>query len=48
MAGQITIQSPTRNNVRFIITWDNGSAGVYTGSVDEKAARPPDASADLR
>ncbi len=35
MNGQVTVQSSTRNNVSFTIAWDNGSGGIYTGSVDE-------------
>ena len=35
MHGQVTIQNLTRSDMRFLITWDNGSAGIYTGSVDE-------------
>jgi hypothetical protein len=35
MEGQVTIDSMTPDNVKFIISWDNGSAGVYTGAIDD-------------
>jgi hypothetical protein len=33
--GEVTFLSKTRNDYRFIITWDNNSAGTYAGYVDQ-------------
>jgi hypothetical protein len=33
-ARSIRFDSVTRDFVKFVITWDNGSGGVYTGSID--------------
>jgi hypothetical protein len=35
MEGNVTIDSMTPDNVKFTITWDNGSAGIYTGAIDD-------------
>lgn len=33
--GEVTFLSKTRADYRFIITWDNDSAGTYAGYVDQ-------------
>jgi hypothetical protein len=33
-AAEVTIDSVTAKKVRFIITWPNGTAGVYRGTID--------------
>jgi hypothetical protein len=34
MYGNVDMVSTASDNVKFIITWDNGSAGIYTGAID--------------
>jgi uncharacterized protein YceK len=34
MNGRIRYDSVRRDLVKFVITWNNGSAGVYTGTID--------------
>jgi hypothetical protein len=33
--GRVTLDSFTATVVKFLITWTNGSAGIYTGSIDD-------------
>jgi hypothetical protein len=35
MPGDVTWENQTWGNVRFTITWRNGSSGIYTGTVDQ-------------
>ena len=34
MDGAVAFQPNQGNNVKFTITWDNGSGGIYTGQID--------------
>jgi hypothetical protein len=35
MDGDIRFDSYNANLVKFVITWNNGSGGIYTGSIDD-------------
>lgn len=34
MYGRIRFDSVRRDLVKFVITWENGSGGIYTGTID--------------